>query len=85
MTEVEVNQLATTALDGAFAVHRQLGPGLSESAYKACLAYELQKRKLAIELEVPVPVVYDGLKLAEIGYRIDVLVESELVIEIKSH
>ena len=84
MDEAALNGLATRVLDAAFAVHRQLGPGLLEAAYKACLVHEIRLAGLTVEVEVPVPVIYRGEKLAEIGYRIDLLVESEIVIEIKS-
>jgi GxxExxY protein len=79
-----LNQLSKAVLDGAFAVHSELGPGLLESAYKACLAYELSKRGVHALAEVPVPVVYDGKKLADVGYRVDLLVENELIVEVKS-
>lgn len=84
MNEAELNALATRVLDAAFVVHRHLGPGLLEAAYKSCLLHELRLAGLAVEAEVAVPVVYRGEKLAEIGYRIDLLVERELVLEIKS-
>ncbi len=64
-------------------VHRTLGPGLLESAYVACLAYEIEKRGLAVEQQKPVPVVYEHVKL-ECGYRMDLLVESSVVVEVKS-
>jgi GxxExxY protein len=79
-----LNQLSKAVLDGAFAVHSELGPGLLESTYKACLAYELSKRGVHALAEVPVPVVYDGKKLADVGYRVDLLVENELIVEVKS-
>ena len=79
-----LNQLSKAVLDAAFAVHSELGPGLLESTYKACLAYELSKRGVHVLPEVPVPVVYDGKKLADVGYRVDLLVENELIIEVKS-
>ena len=71
-------------LDAAFVVHTALGPGLLESAYAACLMYELHKAGLDVITEVPVPIVYDGVKLTDVGYRIDMLVANELVIEVKS-
>jgi GxxExxY protein len=77
-------QESKAVLDGAFAVHSELGPGLLESTYKACLAYELSKRGVHALAEVPVPVVYDGKKLADVGYRVDLLVENELIVEVKS-
>ena len=70
-------------LGAAMEVHKQLGPGLLESAYEECLAHELQLRNLRIERQKGVPVVYKGVKL-ECGYRIDLLVESRVVVELKS-
>ena len=64
-------------------VHSVLGPGLLESAYQTCLAYELRNRGLAAATEVPLPVVYESQKL-EVGYRIDLVVERRVVIEVKS-
>jgi GxxExxY protein len=84
MTKEALNALAKQVLNAAFRVHTALGPGLLESAYTACLVYELRKLGLDIKTEVPVPIVYDGVKLADVGYRIDILVADELVIEVKS-
>lgn len=84
MTQEELNGLAKKVLDAAFRVHTALGPGLLESAYCACLVYELQKSGLFVQTEVPVPVVYDGIQLADVGYRLDILVECELIIEVKA-
>jgi GxxExxY protein len=84
MNEVRLNQIAKTALDCSFRVHTALGPGLLESSYKACLGCELTDAGLDVQIEVPVPLVYKGQKLAEVGYRVDLLVENELIIEIKS-
>lgn len=84
MTEAQLNELSKQVLDAAFAVHNELGPGLLESSYQACLLYELHKRGLNVEAQVPVPLVYDGQQLLNVGYRIDILVERELVIEVKS-
>lgn len=84
MREAELNQLAARVLDCAFVVHKQLGPGLLESSYKACLAYELAKAGFRVDMEVPVPLVYDGQKLGDVGYRLDLLIEQELVIEVKA-
>ena len=64
-------------------VHSALGPGLLESAYQACLAHELRKRGLEVAGQVPLPIVYEGQKL-EIGYRIDLIVEGKVVVEVKS-
>ena len=81
MTREALNHLAGRVLDAAFAVHTLLGPGLLESAYKACLQHELTLRDLRCEQEVPVPVVYKGKKLGEVGYRIDLLIQGELIVD----
>lgn len=60
---MEINQITHEILDSAYKVHTSLGPGLLESAYKTCLAYELRKKGLKIEEEKPVPVIYEGVKL----------------------
>lgn len=64
-------------------VHSLLGPGLLESAYQACLAHELRNRGFVAATEVALPVVYEGQKL-EVGYRIDLVVEGRVVVEVKS-
>ena len=76
--------LTKLILAAAFEVHTQLGPGLLESTYQACLAYELTKRGLRVELQVPVPVIYDGQKLLDVGYRLDLLVNDKVVLELKT-
>lgn len=70
-------------VDAALKVHRALGPGLLESAYQACLAYELRKRGLMVECEVEQPVFYEGQRI-DAGYRLDMLVEKCVVIENKA-
>lgn len=80
---LNLEEIATTIIGCAIKVHRALGPGLLESAYKECLYYELLKAGLFVEKEKPMPLVYEEVKL-DIGYRIDLLVEKKLVIEIKS-
>ena len=80
---MHVNAITREIVDASFCVHSRLGPGLLESANKACLAYELRKRGLEVETEVPLPLVYDGLKL-EVGFRIDLLVEDEVIVEVKA-
>jgi GxxExxY protein len=84
MDQERLNQLATITLDCAFCVHKTLGPGLLESAYKACLAIELRDAGLYVEIEPPVPLIYNGQKISDVGYRMDLLVERELVLEIKA-
>ncbi len=65
------------------AVHTVLGPGLLESTYEACLAFELQNRGVSVRTQVPLPVVYQGQKL-EIGYRIDLLIAESVIVEVKA-
>jgi GxxExxY protein len=84
MTKSPIEQFASTVLNCAFRVHTALGPGLLESSYKACLAYEVTQSGLRVQVEVPVPLTYAGQKMADVGYRVDVLVEDELIVEIKS-
>ncbi len=84
ITREQLEVLSRRVLDAAFAVHTELGPGLLESAYTACLAAELKRRGLHVATEVAVPLVYRGEKLANIGFRMDLLIESELVVEVKA-
>jgi GxxExxY protein len=76
------NEITRAIIGAAMRVHSALGPGLLESAYQACLAYELRKGGLAVECELPLPVAYEGVKL-DVGYRIDLLVEGVVVVELK--
>lgn len=80
---MEINDITHEILDSAYKVHSVLGPGLLESAYKACLAYELRKKGLKVEEEKPVPVIYEEVKL-DCGYRMDLLVEDKVVVELKT-
>jgi GxxExxY protein len=77
------NELSNKIIGFAINVHNVLGPGLLESAYKECLYYRLRKEGYNVEKEKPMPLIYEEVKL-ECGYRIDILVESKVVIEIKS-
>ena len=79
----EVEQMATIAVDAAFAVHLELGPGLLESAYEACFARELELRGINYQRQLAVPLNYKG-KLIEIGFRADVVMGGKLVIELKA-
>jgi GxxExxY protein len=79
----EIELVATQLVDSMLAVHRELGPGLLESTYQACLAYELRDRGIEVRCEVELPVKYRGLEI-EAGYRIDMLVADCIVIENKS-
>jgi GxxExxY protein len=76
------NDISGAIVDAAMKVHSALGPGLLESAYAACLRHEI-KRGLRVMSEVPVPVVHDGIKL-EAGYKLDLLVEDTVVVELKA-
>jgi GxxExxY protein len=77
------NEISGAILDAAIEVHRTLGPGLLESVYCAALAYELQQRGLHVEKEVPLPVRYKAVQF-DLGYRIDLVVENLVVVELKS-
>ena len=70
-------------VDAALSVHSSLGPGLLESAYESCLKYELEKRGIRVESQVELPVVYDGVQL-DAGYRLDLLVEDLVIVELKA-
>lgn len=83
MRAAEADPLSHRVIGAAIEVHKNLGPGLLESAYEECLAYELTQAGLAIRRQVPLPVVYKGVKL-ELGYRIDVIVEGKLLLELKA-
>jgi len=77
------NEISNKIIGLAITIHQSLGPGLLESAYKECLYYRLKKEGYLVEKEKPMPLIYEEVKL-ECGYRIDILVESKVVIEIKS-
>jgi GxxExxY protein len=80
MTENKISQLI---IRSAIEVHRTLGPGLLESTYEACLIYELEQKGLTVYRQVPLPVIYKNIEL-EIGYRLDLLVENKVIIELKT-
>jgi GxxExxY protein len=80
---VEENEISGQIVDAAMKVHTALGPGLLESAYQACLAYELRKRGLHVDSQLDLPLKYDGVCL-DVGYRIDLLVEHRVIVELKS-
>jgi len=77
------NEISKIIVDCAFKVHKSLGPGLLESSYEECLFYELKKSGLKVEKQKPLPLVYEEVKL-EIGYRVDLIVENKVIIEVKS-
>ena len=80
---MEFESLSKDVLGAAIEVHKHLGPGLLESAYEECLSFELLQRGYKFERQKPIPVVYKEIQL-ECGYRIDILVEDKLVLELKS-
>ena len=80
MTE---NDISRIILDCSFKIHSVLGPGLLENTYRTCLAYELRKAGLTVQEEKTLPLIYEEIKL-ECGYRIDILVNSKVVVELKT-
>jgi len=78
-----INQITDIIIGSSISVHRELGPGLIESTYEACLAFELADRGLSVERQKALPVVYREVKL-DCGYRIDLLVEKKVIIELKA-
>lgn len=79
----ETESLVKVVVDAAYKVHTSLGPGLLESIYETCLAYELRKRKIAVETQVMIPVVYDGVRM-DGGLRIDMVVGKQVLVEVKA-
>lgn len=79
----QIDRIAKEVVDAAFKVHSNLGPGLLESAYEACLAHELTKRGYRVERQKAQPMIYEGLEI-EVGYRLDLLVEDLIIIELKA-
>jgi len=77
------NDLATVVIGSAIAVHKILGPGLLESAYKQCLFYELTSKGLYVEKERPLPLIYKEIRM-DCGYRLDLLVENKIIVEVKA-
>lgn len=81
---MDLNQLTSQIIKAAINVHRELGPGLLESVYQACMEIELKNIRLKVESEVGLPVFYHGCKITEEGFRLDLLVEDQIIIELKS-
>ena len=79
----ELDRIASLVVDAAFTVHSKLGPGLLESVYEVCLAHEIEKRGLVVKRQVAVAVEYDGIHV-DAGFRLDLLVENCLIVEIKA-
>lgn len=83
MSMEELNKITEAIIGAAIEVHRNLGPGLLESAYRECLRYELLQRGYDVLQEVPLPLIYKGVKL-DCGYRLDLLVNDAVIVEVKS-
>ncbi len=80
---VDLNGITESVIGAAMSVHRELGPGLLESAYESCLVYELSERGLSVERQKALPVEYKGIRI-DCGYRLDLLVEDSVIVELKS-
>ncbi len=80
---MELNDISGKIIELSIKVHRELGPGMLESAYEACLLYELQQAGLKAESQLKLPIIYQGVKI-EAGYRIDLLVEDSVIVELKT-
>ncbi len=78
-----INEITRTIIGAAMKVHSTLGPGLLESAYEACLLFELHDAGLKAESQVPLPVIYKGVRI-DLGYRLDLVVEDSVIVELKS-
>ena len=77
------DEIARAVIDAGLKVHKALGPGLLESAYEHCLAYELVSRGLSVRRQVPMPILYEGVAL-DAGYRLDLLANEQVIVEIKA-
>lgn len=80
---MHINVVTGTIVSSAVRVHSRIGPGLLESSYEACLRHDLIKAGLRVESQVPIPLMYDDVRL-DIGYRLDLLVENQVIVEIKA-
>ena len=80
---MDINKITEKIIGCAIEIHRQLGPGLLESAYEDCMVYEMQLQGLQFVKQKPVPIIYKEIKL-DCGYRLDLLVENEVIVELKS-
>lgn len=80
---MKLDEVTGQIVDAAMKVHTELGPGLLESAYEACLLFELHRRGLQARNQIELPVVYDSVRI-DVGYRIDLLVEETVIVELKS-
>jgi GxxExxY protein len=83
MDSKNINEISGEIIGAAIEVHKNIGPGLLESAYEACLCHELMLRKLTFKAQIPIPVIYKQERL-ECGYRLDLLVEDLVIVELKA-
>ena len=81
---MDLNHLSSLIIKVAIKVHRELGPGLLESVYQACMIIELKRMGIKLQSEVPVEIYYNGQKISDQGFRIDLLVDDTIVVELKS-
>jgi GxxExxY protein len=81
---LDLNLLSSKVIEAAIKVHSELGPGLLESVYSSCMLVELREMNLDVKSEVPLPVFYRGKKIAEDGFRLDLLIEDTIIVELKS-
>jgi len=81
---MDLNEISSEVISAAVAVHKELGPGLLESVYQSCMIVELYQRGVSFESEVAIPVLYRGIKVNEEGFRLDLLVEKSVIVELKS-
>ena len=81
---MDLNPLSAQIIKAAITVHKELGPGLLESVYKTCMKIELSRIGLQVQSEVPLPIYYRGSKVMDEGFRLDLLVEDQIIVELKS-
>ena len=81
---MELNQLSSSIIKAAISVHKELGPGLLESVYQSCMVIELNSMDIQVESEVSLPIIYRGQRVHEEGFRLDLLVEDRVIVELKS-
>ncbi len=81
---MNINNLSSDVIKAAISVHKELGPGLLESVYRSCMSIELSEMGLNVKTEVPIPVMFRGRKITNHGFRIDLIVEDTLIVELKS-
>lgn len=81
---MELNKLSSQIIKAAITLHKELGPGLLESVYQSCMVIELRNMSIKVQSEVPLPIFYRGQKVHDEGFRLDLLVEDMIIVELKS-